>query len=193
MGGPRRSAKATRALKTGAEWPAIGSRQRLTDNDHQSWSSYNYMGSCWRAQCRPLYSRSAFEANWRSEKAWWVDASGADQKNLLFYLFIFIYFNWRWIPLQYCDGFCHTFTWISHGWTCVPILTPSPLPPHPIPQGDPSAPAPSTLHRTGLAICFTYGNIHVSMLFSQIIPPSPSPTESKRLFYTSVSLLLSHM
>ena len=29
------------------------------------------------------------------------------------------------------------------------------------------------------------------MPFSQIILPSPSPTESKRLFYTSVSLLLS--
>ena len=28
------------------------------------------------------------------------------------------------------------------------------------------------------------------MPFSQIIPPSPSPTESKRLCYTSVSLLL---
>ena len=29
------------------------------------------------------------------------------------------------------------------------------------------------------------------MPFSHIIPPSPSPTESKRLFYISVSLLLS--
>ena len=29
------------------------------------------------------------------------------------------------------------------------------------------------------------------MPFSQIIPPSLSPTESKRLFYTAVSLLLS--
>ena len=31
------------------------------------------------------------------------------------------------------------------------------------------------------------------MPFSQIIAPSPSPTESKRLFYTSVSLLLSRI
>ena len=29
------------------------------------------------------------------------------------------------------------------------------------------------------------------MLLSDIIPPSPSPMESQRLFYTSVSLLLS--
>ena len=35
-------------------------------------------------------------------------------------------------------------------------------------------------------ICFTLDNIHVSKLFSRNIPPSPSPTESKRLFYTSV-------
>ena len=33
----------------------------------------------------------------------------------------------------------------------------------------------------GLMICFTIANIHVSMLFSQNIPPSPSPTESKSL------------
>ena len=43
----------------------------------------------------------------------------------------------------------------------------------------------------GLAICFTIDNIHISMLFSQIIPPLPSPTQSKSLFYTSVSLFLS--
>ena len=36
-----------------------------------------------------------------------------------------------------------------------------------------------------------YGNIHISMLFSHIIPPSPSSTQSKSLFFTTVSLLLS--
>ena len=45
----------------------------------------------------------------------------------------------------------------------------------------------------GLVICFTLDSILVSMLFSQNIPPSPSPTESKRLFCISVSLLLSHI
>jgi len=43
--------------------------------------------------------------------------------------------------------FCHTLTWISHGYTCVPHPEPpSHLPPHPIPLGHPSAPAPSTLY-----------------------------------------------
>ena len=46
------------------------------------------------------------------------------------YSYLFIYFNWRLITLQYCDGFSHTLTWISHRCTCVPILNtlPSSLP-----------------------------------------------------------------
>ena len=38
---------------------------------------------------------------------------------------------------------------------------------------------PASCIKLALVICFTYGSIHVSMLFSQIIPPSPSPTESR--------------
>ena len=41
--------------------------------------------------------------------------------------------------------------------------------------------------------CFTYGNIHVLMLVSQIIPPLPSPTESKSLYFISVSFTVSHI
>ena len=42
----------------------------------------------------------------------------------------------------------------------------------------------------GLVICFTLDSILVLMLFTQNIPPSPSPTESKSLFCTSVFLFL---
>ena len=106
---------------------------------------------------------------------------------------VFFFLNWRLITLQYCGGFCHTFTWIHHGCICVPHPElPSHLPPYPSPQGHPTATSPEhpvSCIELGLAVYFTYDNIQVSMLFSQIIPPSPSPTESKSLFFTSVSLL----
>ena len=106
-------------------------------------------------------------------------------------LFPFIYISWRLITLKYCSGFCHTLLWISHGLTCaphpVPPLTSFPIPSlWVIPVHQPWALV--SCIKPGLVICFTLDNIHVLMLFSQIIPPSPSPTESKSLFCTSVSL-----
>ena len=99
------------------------------------------------------------------------------------FILFFICFNWRLITLQYCSGFCHPLTWISHGCTCVPNPEPpSHLPPHPIPQGHPSAPALSTLShawKPGLAIYFTYDHRHVSMLFSQISHPCLLPQSPK--------------
>ena len=62
-----------------------------------------------------------------------------------YFFFSFIFISWRLITLQYCSGFCHTSTWISHGYTCIPHPNPpSHLPLHPIPLGLPSAPGPST-------------------------------------------------
>ena len=75
-------------------------------------------------------------------------------------------------------------------WT--PLLPPSPS--HTSESSQCTSPEhPVSCIEPGLAIHFTYDNIHVSMQFSQIIPSSPSPTESKRLFYTSVSFLLSRI
>ena len=109
--------------------------------------------------------------------------------------FELIYFIWRLITLQYCGGLCHTLTRISHRCTCIPpSWTPSPLLSTPHPSGvswNTSFECLASCIKLALVIYLTYGNMHVSMLSSQIIPPSPSPTESKNLFFTSVYLLLS--
>ena len=77
----------------------------------------------------------------------------------------------------------------SPSWTLLP--PPSPYH-HPYGSSQCTSPKnPVSCIEPGLATRSIYDIICISMPFSQIILPSPSPTESKRLFYTSVSLLLS--
>ena len=80
-------------------------------------------------------------------------------------------------------------------YTCSPSWTPL-LPPSPYhPSGSSKCTIPKlsvSCIEPGLVIHFLYDIIYVLMSFSQIIPP-PSPTEYERLFYTSVSLLLSRI
>ena len=77
----------------------------------------------------------------------------------------------------------------SPSWTLLPPSAPYP------PSGSSQCTSPKhpvSCIKPGLTIRFLYDIIHVLMPFPQIITP-PSPTESKRLFYTSVSLLLSRI
>ena len=57
-----------------------------------------------------------------------VFSSSTVYKPQFFFFPPIIFISWRLITLQYFSGFCHTLTWISHGFTCVPILNPPPKP-----------------------------------------------------------------
>ena len=66
---------------------------------------------------------------------------------LFIILFIYLFLEVNYFTILY--WFCHTLTWICHRCTCVPHPEPPfHLPPHPIPQGHPSAPDVRTLYHT---------------------------------------------
>ena len=109
----------------------------------------------------------------------------------------FIFISWRLITLQYCSGFCHTLTWISHGFTCVPHPDlPSCLPPHPIPLGLPSTPALSTclMHPTWAADLFHPWEY---TCFNAILSEHPTLAFSHRvqksILYICVSFSILHI
>ena len=79
-------------------------------------------------------------------------------------------------------------------YMCSPSRTLLPPPSQYHPSGSSQCTSPKhpvSCIEPGLATRFIHDILHVSMPFSQISPPSPSPTESIRLIYTSVSPLLS--
>ena len=109
--------------------------------------------------------------------------------------FIFIYL-FIYLTLQCGIGFAIHWHESAMGVHVFPILNPLPLPSASHPSGSSqctSSEHPVSCIKPGLVIHFTYDNLYVSVPFSHIILPSPSPTESKRLFYKPVSLLLSHI
>ena len=113
----------------------------------------------------------------------------------LFFSFFKIYFNWRLITLQYCIGFAIHQHKSAMGIHMFPILNPPPTSlPIPflwvIPVHQPQASC--SLHQTWTGDLF----LMILYMFQCHSPksfPAPSPTESKRLSYTSVSLLLSRI
>ena len=118
--------------------------------------------------------------------------------------FKFTYFDWIFFS-QYLFYWLTTILWwflpyidMNQPWVYThvypPVLNPVPPPSPSHPSGlsqCTSFECPVSSIKLGLVIYFTQSKIHVFMLFSQIIPPSPCPTESKSLFFISVSLLLS--
>ena len=110
---------------------------------------------------------------------------------LLIFLNFILFFNFT---ILY--WFCHTSKWIRHRYTCDPHPEPSSLlPPHTIALGHPSAPAPSIQYRTS-NLDWRLVSYMILYMFQCHSPKSSHPLllpESKRLFYTSVSLLLSRI
>ena len=107
---------------------------------------------------------------------------------ILFFYFYFILLYKTVLVLPYIDMNPPWVYTSSQSWIPLPPPTPYHLSGSSL-CTSPKHPVSCIEHR--LALHFLHDSIHVSMSFSQIIPPSPSPSESKSPFYTSVSLLLS--
>ena len=97
----------------------------------------------------------------------------------LWFFFSFIFISWRLITLQYCNGFCHTLTWISYGFTRVPHPDPrSHLPLHPW----------SPLKKKKKPTFFNVSHFLLSLTPSSVTWPDPDPGLKKEagLFMSKV-------
>ena len=110
--------------------------------------------------------------------------------NVEFFYFI-LFFNFT---ILY--WFCHISKWICHRYTCVPHPEPSSLlPPHTIPLGHPSAPAPSIQYRA-LNLDGWLVSYMILYIFQCHSPksshPLPLPQSPKTVLYISVSFAVSY-
>ena len=90
------------------------------------------------------------------------------------------------LNLKHCISFAKHQNESATGIHVFPILNPPPssLPHHPSGSSQCTSPKhPVSCIEPGLATRFIHDIIHVSMPFSQIFSPSPSPSESIRLFW----------
>ena len=143
--------------------------------------------------------RMSFKKCWHQVMSDWLIKNYCGPLNFYSIIFIHFYFknfNWRLITLQYCGGFCHTLTWISHGCTCVPHPElPFHLPPHPIPQVVPVhwLWMPCFMHQTWTGDLF---HICSYTCFTAILSNHPilafSHRVQKSVLYICVSFAVSH-
>ena len=107
---------------------------------------------------------------------------------------IFENFNWWIIAFQRFVSFCCKEMKTIHKYTCISSLlnlSPTLIPSFPSRLSQSIWPEhPVLFSNFPLAICFTYGNVYGSMLLSQYVSPSPSPTVSTSPFSISTSLFL---
>ena len=140
------------------------------------WDFRKSKSSC---NCQITAHTRAYEIIFKSTQSFFI---------FILFLILFFYFTMLY-------WFCHTLTWIQDRCTCIPNPEPtSHLPPHIISLGHPSAPGPSILYPTSnLDWQFVSYMIYMFQCHSpKSSHPFPLP-ESKSLFDTSVTLLLSHI
>ena len=141
------------------------------------------------SQCRlPLLSQGpASEAPTRN---YW---KGPKEPSLFFFFIIILAYFFNFKILYW---FCHISTWIHRRYTHVPHPEPSSLiPPHTVPLGRPSAPAPSIQYRES-NLDWQLISYMILYMFQCHSPKSSHPLplpQSPNDFYTSVSLLLSRI
>ena len=136
----------------------------------------------WNLEHRKLYCRGTRKMGAYTHTKKIPNSPKSFSKAFIFYYFFLLY-NIA-LVLPYIN--MH----LPRVYTCSPSWNPLPPPSLFHPSGSPQCTSPKlpvSCIKPGLTIRFLYDIIHVLMPLSQIIPP-PSPTESKRLFYTSVTL-----